>query len=182
MVPAAMGVILLIGFWVLLAITLLIVALSGGPRQATARVRQSPSPRGRRQMFVALTVVCVVFGAAIPVWVIASAERSAKAGHADLKLTPSEKRGRQHFGERCNQCHTLSASQTIGRVGPNLDDVVGPLSGADPKQTYENKRKFVLDAILMGRARGKGTMPARLLEGMQAEDVAAYVARVAGRQ
>lgn len=182
MVLAAMGVILLTGFWVLLAVSLLIIALSGGPRQATARIRQTPSPRGRRTMFIGLTVICVVFGAAIPVWVIASAERSSKAGHADIKLTESERSGRLRFGELCSQCHVLSASKTVGRVGPNLDNVVGPLSGADAKQTFENKRKFVLDAIEQGRARGAGRMPARLVEGKEARDVAAYVARVAGRQ
>ena len=177
-----MGVILFVAFWVVLGLSLLVIALTGGPREATARVRRSPSPEGRRKLLAGLIVVSVAFGAGIPIWVIAASERSAKAGYAGLKLTDSEKRGRLLFGERCNQCHTLSASKTVGKVGPNLDNVVGPLSGADPKQTLQNKRTFVLDAISQGRARGKGRMPARLVEGSDARDVAAYVARVAGRQ
>jgi mono/diheme cytochrome c family protein len=39
----------------------------------------------------------------------------------------------------------------------------------------------VLDAIKNGRARGVGQMPANLLSGEDAEDVADYVAAVAGR-
>jgi cytochrome c553 len=182
MVPAAMGAILIIGFWVLLGVSLVVIAISGGPRQARARVLQAQSRRGRRNVLAALTTVCVAFGAGIPVWVIAAGEHSAKAGHADLKLTASERRGRLLFGQTCNQCHTLSASKTVGKVGPNLDNVVGPLAGADPKQTLQNKRTFVLSAIEQGRARGIGRMPARLLHGTDARDTAAYVARVAGRQ
>lgn len=177
-----MGIVLFVAFWVVLALTLLVIGLTGGPREATARVRRSPSAGGRRKLLAGLIIVSVVFGAAIPVWVIASGEHSAKAGYASLKLNASEARGRLLFGERCNQCHTLSASKTVGKVGPNLDNVVGPLSGADAKQTLENKRTFVLSAISQGRARGKGRMPARLLEGEDARHVADYVARVAGRQ
>ena len=180
MVPAAMGVILVIGFWVLLGLSLVVIALI--PRRGRAPSVEGRSSRARRNALAALTVVCIAFGAAIPVWVIAAGERSAKAGHADLKLTASEKRGRLLFGQTCNQCHTLSASKTVGKVGPNLDNVVGPLSGADPKQTLQNKQTFVLNAIEQGRARGIGRMPARLLQGTDAKDTAAYVARVAGRQ
>lgn len=182
MVPAAMGVILVIAFWVLLGLSLLIVALTGGPRQARARV-QAQSRRTQRNVLAVLTLVCVAFGAGIPLWVIsATDERSAKAGNADLKLTASERNGRLLFGERCQQCHTLSASKTVGKVGPNLDNVVGPLSGADPKQTLLNKRTFVLNAIEQGRSRGIGRMPAGLLREAEALDAATYVARVAGRQ
>lgn len=179
-----MGLIIFVGFWVLLGVSLVVIAIGGGPRRASARAQQAQSsPRVRRNVVGVLTVVCVAFGAGIPVWILTAAdERSAKAGNADLKLTVSEREGRLLFGEKCNQCHTLSASKTVGKVGPNLDNVVGPLSGADPKQTLTNKQTFVLNAIEQGRARGIGRMPARLLEGKEARDVAAYVARVAGRQ
>ncbi len=39
----------------------------------------------------------------------------------------------------------------------------------------------MLSAILEGRARGNGQMPALLFQGKEAEDVANYVAAVAGR-
>ena len=39
---------------------------------------------------------------------------------------------------------------------------------------------LILDAIAKGRARGQGQMPAGLVDGQDAQDVAAYVAAVAG--
>ena len=43
-------------------------------------------------------------------------------------------------------------------------------------------RTIVLDAIDKGRARGAGTMPADIVQGQDAEDVADFVAAVAGKQ
>ena len=53
--------------------------------------------------------------------------------------------------------------------GPNLDQLKPP-------------KALVLDAVLNGRQRGAGTMPAGLYTGQDAEDVASYVAAVAGKQ
>ncbi len=163
------GVILFIGFWVVVGVTLFLVAISGGPRGTRERVFQSQSRRGRRTTVVVIVIVCLAFGVALPALVIANDEHKSKAGRADLKLTAAEKRGRELFGRTCNQCHTLAASKTVGRVGPNLDDLRSP-------------EPLVLNAIEQGRARGIGRMPAALLQGQDARDVAAYVSKVAGRQ
>jgi mono/diheme cytochrome c family protein len=40
---------------------------------------------------------------------------------------------------------------------------------------------LILDAIAKGRARGQGQMPAGLVDGQDAQAVAAYVAAAAGR-
>ena len=57
----------------------------------------------------------------------------------------------------------------MGRVGPNLDNLRPP-------------KALILNAIAQGRARGVGRMPAQLLQGQDAQDVAAYVSKVEGRQ
>jgi len=163
------GVIVFIGFWIVVGLTLFLIAISGGPRGARERVFQSQSRRGRRTTAVAIVIVCLAFGVALPALVIANDEHQTKAGRADVKLTAAEKRGRELFGRTCNQCHTLAASKTVGRVGPNLDDLRPP-------------RSLILNAIEQGRARGIGRMPAALLQGRDAQDVAAYVSKVAGRQ
>jgi mono/diheme cytochrome c family protein len=163
------GVILFIGFWIVVGLTLFVIAISGGPGGARERVLQSRSRRGRRTTLTVIATVCLAFGVALPALVIANDGRQDKAGRADVKLTASEKRGRELFGHTCNQCHTLAASKTVGRVGPNLDDLRPPKS-------------LVLNAIEQGRARGIGRMPAALLQGRDAQDVAAYVSKVAGRQ
>lgn len=163
------GVILFIGFWVVVGLALVLIAISGGPRGARERVFQSQSRRGRRTTAVVIVIVCLAFGVALPALVIANDEHGDKAGRADIKLTAAEKRGRELFGHSCNQCHALAASKTVGRVGPSLDDLRPP-------------QALVLNAIEQGRARGVGRMPAALLQGQDAQDVAAYVAKVAGRQ
>jgi cytochrome c551 len=163
------GVILFIGFWIVVGLTIFIIALRGGPRGARTRMFQSQSRRGRRTTAVLILIVCLAFGVALPVVVVANDEHQDKAGRADVKLTAAEKRGRELFGHTCNQCHTLAASKTVGRVGPNLDDLRPP-------------KALVLNAIEQGRARGVGRMPAALLQGQDAQDVAAYVSKVAGRQ
>ena len=83
-------------------------------------------------------------------------------------LTAAEKHGRELFGQRCANCHTLKASNAVAQVGPNLDTLRPP----------EN---LVLDAIKNGRAQGNGQMAADLVEGEDAEDVAAYVAKAVGQ-
>ena len=85
-----------------------------------------------------------------------------------MELTASEEAGRAVFAKYCSTCHTLKASNAVGKVGPNLD-VLHPPKG------------LILDAIANGRARGQGQMPAGLVDGEDAQDVAAYVAAVAGR-
>ena len=72
------------------------------------------------------------------------------------------------FGERCNNCHTLAAANTAGKVGPNLDQLKPPYA-------------LVLNAIQTGRIRGQGTMPADIVSGKDAQDVARFVAAVAGK-
>jgi mono/diheme cytochrome c family protein len=72
--------------------------------------------------------------------------------------------GKDLFASTCGGCHTLAAAGTTGTVGPNLDDL-------QPDQAT------VQAAIQEGPA----SMPANLLTGAQAQQVAAFVAASAGR-
>jgi cytochrome c5 len=163
-----MAALLFIGFWVLLGLTALFIGLSGGPRGARARL-YGEGKGARRTIAIVVTIVFVGMGIAIPAVVIAGNEDDNEAGAARVQLSESQERGRELFGQVCQQCHTLAASDAVGRVGPNLDTLKPPKS-------------LVLDAVLNGRQRGAGTMPAGLYTGRDAEDVASYVAAVAGKQ
>jgi mono/diheme cytochrome c family protein len=163
-----MGALLFIGFWVLLGLTALFIGMSGGPRGARARL-YGESKGARRTTAIVITIVFVGMGIAIPAVVIAGNEDDNQAGAARVQLTKPQEKGRELFGQVCQQCHTLAASDAVGRVGPNLDTLKPPKS-------------IVLDAVLNGRARGAGTMPAGLYTGKDADDVASYVAAVAGKQ
>ena len=66
-------------------------------------------------------------------------------------------------------------------LGPNLDVLISGINGSSPADTIKNRVTFIEDAIKNGRARGSGQMPAELLDGQDAQDVANFVAQVAGR-
>lgn len=126
----------------------------------------------RRAWGIGLAVVIVALGVALPLVVlINNGDDHAHQGAGGVQLTSAETDGRALFARKCATCHTLAGSHAVGRVGPNLDTLNGGTL----------KPAFVLDAIMNGRARGNGQMPAGLLYGNDAKDVAAYVSAVAGR-
>ena len=114
-------------------------------------------------------MVFVGFGVVIPGFALVhNADEQAGAAIGGVKLTAAEEHGRQVFKERCATCHTLDDAGAVGLVGPDLDNL-------------RPNAPLTLDAIEKGRARGQGQMPALLVTGGEARDVANYVARVAGR-
>lgn len=84
--------------------------------------------------------------------------------------------GKELFVERCGACHALARAGTSGEVGPNLDEAFGPA-----------RRQGLGEGTVAGVTRDQianplrsGKMPADLVTGSDAHDVAAYVAKVAG--
>ena len=154
--------------WVVLGLGLLLIALSGGPSGALQRL-QSQSRGSRKAAIVLFAVALLVLGVGVPLAVISSVEARDDIPEANVSnLTAAEEHGRELFGARCTQCHTLAASKSVAQVGPNLDNLRPP-------------KALVLDAIKRGRARGQGQMAAGLYQGKDAEDVAAYVAKAVGQ-
>ena len=160
------AVIFVLAFLVL-GLSVLVFAFSG---RAGARYRrEAPSRAGRRFVAVMVTIVIVALGVAVPLAVgVVNSNEHAKGAPGGVDLNAAQTNGRAVFGKNCATCHTLKASNAVGKVGPNLD-VLHPPKG------------LILDAIAKGRARGQGQMPAGLVDGQDAQDVAAYVAAVAGR-
>jgi mono/diheme cytochrome c family protein len=154
--------------FVALGISVLFVALSGGPGGARKRMA-SQSRRTRQIALINFLLAVVILGLGVPAAVIATVDSRDDIPEANVSnLTAAEKNGRKVFGERCANCHTLKASNAVAEVGPNLDILRPP-------------EDLVLDAIQKGRARGNGQMAADLVEGQDAEDVAAYVAKAVGQ-
>jgi cytochrome c2 len=76
---------------------------------------------------------------------------------------------------RCGSCHTLKDAGSRGTVGPNLDDAFAqPKAEGFKTSAIEN---VVRDQIKYP-TKGSG-MPANLVTGQEADDVAAYVATCA---
>jgi len=122
-------------------------------------------------------------------------------GAANAGGPPDLNNGQQMFTQKCGYCHTLAAAGTSGTVGPNLDNAfAGDVSEKYPQSSIEN---VVLDQIRLGsgivatyttskdfinhhclndqKKCLKPSMPADLVTGQDAIDVAAYVASVAGQ-
>jgi mono/diheme cytochrome c family protein len=154
--------------FVALGITVLFVAMSGGP--GGARRRMASQSRGTRRLaFVNFLLAVVILGLGIPAAVIATVDSRNDIPEANVEnLTKAEKHGRELFGERCRNCHTLKAANAVAQVGPNLDD-------------RRPTKALVLNAIENGRAAGNGNMAADLVEGQDAEDVADFVAKAVGQ-
>jgi mono/diheme cytochrome c family protein len=157
-------------FWLLVGFAVFGVAMSGG-RGKVRRPGEGPVSDGsNRVVTIGAAVVLLGFGIALPAVVIANGgEDRVKEAKGGVDLNDAQAAGREEFiAANCHQCHTLAASNAVGRVGPNLDEMRPP-------------KELILDAIEKGRARGNGQMPANLLQGEEAENVAEYVAAVAGR-
>jgi mono/diheme cytochrome c family protein len=167
-------VIVVVILWALLGLGVFFVAMRGGPRGA----RQSLHTESRSgQRLVTLGVVLLfVFGLAVPALVLAfNGDHKASVAVGGITLTPAQQKGRELFAKSCAVCHTLAATKSVGRVGPNLDVRVGV-----DIATAAGRKALVLGAITEGRARGLGQMPALLYQGKEAEQVASFVAAVAG--
>jgi mono/diheme cytochrome c family protein len=166
--------------YVVLAVFLLLglgtffLAIRGGPRGARAALH-TESTIGQRLVTLGIVIV-FAFGLVVPALVLAfNGEHKASVAVGGVHLNGEEQKGRELFAHACTVCHTLAAVKSVGRTGPNLDIRVG-----DDISTPAGRIALVENAIMEGRARGLGQMPALLYEGKEAEDVAKFVAAVAG--
>jgi mono/diheme cytochrome c family protein len=166
--------ILFLLFWIVLGFAVFFSAIRGGPRGARASLH-TESTASRRLVTLGI-VVLVAFGLAVPALVLAfNGDHKASVAVGGLHLNAQEQKGRELFARSCAVCHTLSAVKSVGRTGPNLDVRVG-----EDIATPAGRKALVLGAIAEGRARGLGQMPALLYQGKEAEQVADFVAKVAG--
>jgi plastocyanin len=97
--------------------------------------------------------------------------------------------GKKLFASKCGSCHVLNRAGTKGTVGPNLDQAFQqPLKDGLERSGI---RDLVRDQILYPpsfaldeggkRPDGSQPMPAKLVTGQSADDVAAYVASVVAK-
>ena len=121
----------------------------------------------KRPIFI-FVVFAIAFGLAIPYWAIS---REGSEGASPEKVAQSDEDAKILFQEQCGACHTLARAGTDGVVGPNLDELLGD-------GTPESNAPRVLSAAENGV---QGKMPAGILSGENAEQVADFVARVAGQ-
>lgn len=140
---------------------------------------QSTNRAGSRLFNVTMAVIYIGLGIAVPLLFIFGNFDKSDAQVGGIKLTASMQVGRELFGQHCAVCHTLAADNAVGKTGPNLDTLRPPeaivlhtlANGCLQKPVVQGSGTTCL---------GYGNMPANIVQGRQAQDVAAFVARVAG--
>ena len=152
--------------WVLIGIAVLFVGFSGGP----GRARQAYLTRASLVFKVSVLVVYLGIGLAVPAIILASrTEAEGATNHLQTVLPTGQiQKGKTLFRQTCASCHTLAAVNARGVTGPDLDSI-GTMTKAR-----------VLSAIRIGGT-GQGRMPSGLLQGSNAQAVAAFVSAVAGK-
>jgi mono/diheme cytochrome c family protein len=91
-------------------------------------------------------------------------------------------KGQQLFSQKCGSCHTLTGAGTNGDIGPNLDYAFkqARANGMD-SDTIEGVIKAQVEFPRPASPQQTDVyMPAKLVEGDDLDNVAAYVASVAG--
>lgn len=122
-----------------------------------------------KRSFLPFAVFAVIFAIAVPVWAV---NKEGSKDSSPVAVDASQEEAKELFVVNCGACHTLKMAGTDGVVGPDLDDLLG--STPDPEANVPR----VESAILEGRA---GRMPAGILRGTNAEEVAEFVSQVAGQ-
>ena len=162
-----MEVVAFLAPFVLLGLGIIFVAFSGGPGAA----REAYLTKGGGFFRFSMLVLYVVLGLAVPAIVIAASGES-EGGTPPLQHEEASselEEGKELFRQTCAACHTLAAANARGVTGPDLDGI------------GEMTEERVLQAIEVGGT-GQKRMPAKLLEGENAEAVAKYVSTVAGQK
>jgi len=134
-----------------------------------------------KKTFIVFGLLVIFLAALIP-WLAFRADGD-EATAADVPAGLES--GKELFDINCGTCHALYAAGTDGNFAPNLDDLLaptGPPEGPNAQQTIEATEGRVLNAIEEGvdSSTTAGRMPAGIIDGEQAEEVAEFVARTAG--
>lgn len=157
-----MTILIIAAAFIAIAILIVLVAMRSGPSKG-------PQPGGGNAAFALVIVAITAFGIGVPAYAIVNnAEEQSDEAIGGVELTAAQVEGREMFVHNCATCHTLEDAAASGVVGPNLDEL-------------RPAPDLTVNAIEQGRARGQGQMPAGLLAGEDAENVANYIAAVAGR-
>lgn len=147
------------------------------------------TPPARRLRAVSVTALAAVLGVLLA--------GCGSVGHSEG--SGDEQNGKQLFVEGCGSCHQLADAGTKGEIGPNLDDAFYQYrvdaSGArgddgeiDPSALKDPDVEATVRQVVRGQiaypvvnpSTGAPGMPADIYTGDEAEDVATYVASVAG--
>lgn len=93
---------------------------------------------------------------------------------------PDLANGKTLFIEKCGACHVMARAGTVGTIGPDLDDAFRRARIDGMGDTIEGVTLEQIKLPSQKLTPASLNMPADIVEGMDARDVAAYVGLVAG--
>jgi mono/diheme cytochrome c family protein len=110
----------------------------------------------------------------------------AGCGTGDVVAQGDTTHGKTLFQQKCQACHTLADANATGTVGPNLDTAFAFVR--DAKNPGDRFCEVTIANVVRDQIRFPSqnniepayVMPANLVTGQNADDVAQYVASVAG--
>ena len=130
-----------------------------------------------KRIFLSFAALATLLAVLVPLWAF-NKDGSTEASPA--KVAASDQDAKNLFQTNCGSCHALDRAATDGVVGPDLDERLAGVAGPAIDDTgVQANQSRVVNAIANGF--GGGAMPAGILQGADAENVANFVARVAGR-
>jgi mono/diheme cytochrome c family protein len=132
-----------------------------------------------KRTFVISGILAICLAVLIPLWAyLSDADQNTGAREVPANLQI----GQHLFETNCGTCHTLYAAGTDGNFGPNLDQLLAPTGPSTDPATIKATKTRVLNAINNGvDSSTPGRMPAGILSGQQAAQVADFVSREAGK-
>lgn len=100
----------------------------------------------------------------------------------DLQEEADVENGREQFVQQCGTCHILAEAATTSEIGPDLDAAFADAraTGGFDEDTIEGVVEYQIANPRFTNPEDPTYMPADLVTGEDARDVAAYVASVAG--
>jgi cytochrome c553 len=175
------------GFVGVIIIAVAICAISGavaygawkGVFGSLGSALQTTSRSGSRSLNSVLVLVFIGGAIVLPAVMIIGNRDNSNAQVGGIRMNASEQAGRELFAEHCAVCHTLGADNAVGKTGPDLDQL-RPSEALVLKVIANGCVQQPTAASANSACLGYGTMPADIVEGRQAQDIAAFVARIAG--
>jgi mono/diheme cytochrome c family protein len=136
-----------------------------------------------KKPFIIFGLVLAFLAVVVPAWAFM---RDGDPSRAQTEVPANLKSGQSLFVDNCGNCHKLYAAGTYGDFGPDLDQKLAPAGtpeGPDAASQIEGTKAQVLSAIEVGidDPTVAGRMPAGIVSGPVAEEIAEFVAQTAGR-
>ena len=135
-----------------------------------------------KKTFIVFGLLVVFLAVLIP-WLAFRSNGDAAMGAQEVP--DSLKSGQSLFQTNCGTCHTLYAAGSDGNYGPNLDELLAPTGPPEAGEAGEKQIKSTTERVLNAEKEGvdsntPGRMPAAILNSQQEQEVAEFVATVAG--